>query len=108
MMIDIRAYYNRFVAISSLNKQRFAPMINTGLLATPSGAKRTRTCITTGKSRCCAPAHAANPLGTRIMYQAGIPLRLCVCEPFWSGNDALWLYPRLSNRIAGEAACARE
>lgn len=99
MMVGIRAdeSYNRFVAIASLNKQRFADD-KPWTTAAPGGhcwyiypiydwkVADIWTWYAKGQNLC-------NPL-YNLMYQAGVPLRqMRICEPFGpEQRQGLWLY----------------
>ncbi len=114
MMIGIRAdeSYNRFVAIASLNKQRFADDKPRTTARTRAVIAGTFTPFTTGKWLISGPRYAnhqslCNPL-YNLMYQAGVPLRhMRICEPFGpEQRQGLWLYHVIEpDRWA--AMCAR-
>lgn len=99
MMIGIRAdeSYNRFVAIASLNKQRFADD-KPWTTAAPGGHSWYIYPIYDWKVADIWTWYAnhqqlCNPL-YNIMYQAGVPLRhMRICEPFGpEQRQGLWLY----------------
>lgn len=113
MMIGIRAdeSYNRFVAIASLNKQRFADD-KPWTTAAPGGHSWYIYPIYDWKVADIWTWYAShqrlcNPL-YNIMYQAGVPLRhMRICEPFGpEQRQGLWLYHVIEpDRWA--AMCAR-
>lgn len=99
MLIGIRAdeSYNRFLAISSLRKQRFAddkPWSS----ATPGGHAWYIYPLYDWKTAdiwtwFAKTQHCYNPL-YNLMFQAGVPLRnMRICEPFGpEQRQGLWLY----------------
>lgn len=113
MMIGIRAdeSYNRFVAIASLNKQRFADD-KPWTTAAPGGHSWYIYPIYDWKVADIWTWYAnhqslCNPL-YNLMYQAGVPLRhMRICEPFGpEQRQGLWLYHVIEpDRWA--AMCAR-
>lgn len=113
MMIGIRAdeSYNRFVAIASLNKQRFADD-KPWTTAAPCGHSWYIYPIYDWKvadiwTRYANHQNLCNPL-YNLMYQAGVPLRhMRICEPFGpEQRQGLWLYHVIEpDRWA--AMCAR-
>ncbi len=113
MMIGIRAdeSYNRFVAIASLNKQRFADD-KPRTTAAPGGHSWYIYPIYDWKVADIWTWYAnhqslCNPL-YNLMYQAGVPLRhMRICEPFGpEQRQGLWLYHVIEpDRWA--AMCAR-
>ena len=121
MMIGIRAdeSYNRFVAIASLNKQRFADD-KPWTTASPEGFYYTMYPLYDWKTRDIWIYHTRtraiyNPLYD-LMYRAGVPLRnMRVCEPFGpEQRKGLWLYhvlepdtwARMCERVSGAASGA--